>query len=853
MKSFLLLFFTVISLRLLAQQPTPQVEVNKDSGGNKIVGLIVDSVSNNPVEFATISLYRASNSKTPVNGEVTDDKGRFIIKKVGEGFYLLKISTIGYKDKWVTLQEVTNKIRNLNAGLIPLTPDAKVLNEVVVEGQKSLIEEKVDRLVFNAEKDLSSRGGDAADVLRKVPSLSVDLDGNVQLRGSSNIKVLINNKPSAIMAGSISDALKQIPADQIKSVEVITSPSARYDAEGSAGIINIVLKKNTLEGYSLTTDLSVGNRGGNLALIGNLKKKKLGLNLGGFGRAGFNPSENSFEQYTKTLPIIKTLQTGESNDQMIFGRYSLSMDYDISKRQSLNGGVRFGTRTMNREQDLNIMRYRNDTLFSNTNQYIDSRNPTFNYDINLDYLYIIKPQQEFSISTLYNRSTANTNFTNRPEDAPESQILENINENLNQEFTFQVDYQAPIKKNQLYELGGKAIVRTVNTDFSYLLGGQPFSDEDRPTGFLDYNQNIGAGYFSYTYTTKKKFNVKAGARYEYTSIVADQTSVDIPIPDYGSFIPSINVSKTFKGRYTTKLGYNKRIQRPGLQQLNPNRNLANPQNPIQGNPDLKPELTDNFEISGSASIKKLYANLSVFTRFTDDAITQVTLPITNEQNLNLSGRGITTYMNIGSENSTGVNAFANYSITPKWMINGGVEGYYSYIQGQAINYDNSVVKVSSSGWNVNGRLMSFATLKHGWQVQVFSFIRGGRVVALGREGGFGFYSLGVKKDFKGKKASLGLSAQNFLTRTISRVSYTDSPLFYQNSTSNLLVRGISINFSYKIGKMGMDAFSQPKKKAKGVKNDDVKDGDGGGGSGSGGPGGGSPGGGGSGGGGGGPR
>ncbi len=174
---------------------------------------------------------------------------------------------------------VTNG-QKLELGTIALSPDANMIKEVTVTSQRALIEEKVDRLVYNAENDITSRGGNAADLLRKVPLLSVDLDGNVTLRGSSGIKVLINGKPSAIMAGNVGDALKQIPADLIKSVEVITSPSAKYDAEGSAGIINIVMKKNTLEGF-LNIDGDVGNRGSKLGLNGSYRTGKVGFSLGG--------------------------------------------------------------------------------------------------------------------------------------------------------------------------------------------------------------------------------------------------------------------------------------------------------------------------------------------------------------------------------------------------------------------------------------------------------------------------------------------------------------------------------------------------------------------------------------------
>ena len=207
-------------------------------GSAKVSGVLTDSTTGKPVEYATVALINATTGK-PIDGAISDGRGRFTLKNLPEGEFKLQYSFIGYQTRNsapVTLAKNTD----MNLGSVTMAPDVQLLGEVTVTGQRAMIEEKVDRLVYNAEKDLTARGGDASDILRKVPMLSVDLDGNVSLRGSSNIRVLINNKPSTIVAASVADALKQLPADMIKSVEVITSPSAKYDAEGSAGIIIIV-------------------------------------------------------------------------------------------------------------------------------------------------------------------------------------------------------------------------------------------------------------------------------------------------------------------------------------------------------------------------------------------------------------------------------------------------------------------------------------------------------------------------------------------------------------------------------------------------------------------------------------
>jgi hypothetical protein len=304
-----ILFFFCSLHTLIAQFPmvgTPSTTANQSPKGNvKISGTLIDSSTVKSVEYATIALYKLPGNKA-VDGAVSDEKGKFSFTKIEAGEYKLQISFIGYQTKTLDKLNFT-KGQDFDLGAIKLNPSVKNLDEVTITGTTELIEEKVDRLVYNAEKDISSKGGDATDVLRKVPLLTVDLDGNVSLRGSQNVKVLINNKPSTIMASSVADAMKQIPADQIKTVEVITSPSAKYDAEGSAGIINIITKKNSLQGLNLNVDGGVGNRGSSLMLNGNYRKGKVGFTLGGFGRGNYNTiTKTKLDQSSRSWFLIES-------------------------------------------------------------------------------------------------------------------------------------------------------------------------------------------------------------------------------------------------------------------------------------------------------------------------------------------------------------------------------------------------------------------------------------------------------------------------------------------------------------------------------------------------------------------
>ncbi len=802
--------------RSMQEKPAAKIELdgNQPKGNSKISGNIVNDGLTTAVEFANIALI-SSITKKPVDGTMADEKGAFSMKRVAVGTYNIQVSFIGYDTKIIENIKV-EKGKDVELGVIKLKQSTKILDALVVSAEASMIEEKVDRLVYNAEKDLSARGGDASDVLKNVPMLSVDLDGNVTLRGSGNIRVLINNKPSTIVASSIADALKMIPADLIKSVEVITSPSAKYDAEGSAGIINIITKKSNLQGLNLNLDTGVGLRGSNLGLNGNYRQGKFGISMGGYGRGFYNTrSKTETEQLISTTGL-KTLQTSDGNQNGMFGRYNLGFDYELSKKQSLSAGVAFGTRAFNRDQLLTSNGFMNNIFKTSSIRDVYSVDNSHSVDMNLDYLRTFKPGQEWSISTQYSQNILINNFNSDLLNT-ENQILsrqKNINDNTNTELTFQTDFVNPIGARQQLEFGVKGVFREVNSEFEYQIAnptGSFSNDARNPSGFLNYSQNVMSGYASYLLTTKSKYSIKIGARYELTEIVADDRIGDIVIPAYQNLVPSINISKTIK-KTTLKTAFNRRIQRPGLEQLNPNFNLANPLNISFGNPNLNPELTSNLEFSLSRSIGKSYLNLSVFGRQSGNSINRVSSPSDT-----LAGAIVTTYENIGKEQTLGSNIYGNIFLSTKWTINGGVDFYYRYLEGQQVGLNGISQTISNGGIVASGRVMTTFRLKDGWGIQASGGMRGNRVNLQGSQGGMGMYSAGARKDFKNKKGSFGLGLDNFLGIMKIR-NTTEGPLLSQKSINYMYNSSVKFTFAYKIGNM---KFVETKKTKK-VKNDDVK-------------------------------
>jgi len=343
MKStFLIAAAILLSVSLLAQNHSKWQKKKEPAVKGKVTGILLDSMTNKPVEFATAILLEPHSGKE-INGIITNEKGQFKLI-VDVGTYDLNLSFLGYETKVLKGIKLTPKKPDVNLKKIIFSPESLTLSEVTVTGEASVIETKIDKIVYNAEKDVTNAGGDAADVLRKVPLLSVDMDGNVSLRGSSNIRILINGKPSGMFSVSVADALKSIPADQIKSVEVITSPSAKYDGEGSAGILNIITKKKRVQGFTGSVNSSVGTRLNNSTVNLSAAKGRFGISGGGSVHYSF-PSNGTFDfDRTDTLSdkqVRSLMQDGATRSSRIGFHGNVSAFYDINAYNAINSSLRF--------------------------------------------------------------------------------------------------------------------------------------------------------------------------------------------------------------------------------------------------------------------------------------------------------------------------------------------------------------------------------------------------------------------------------------------------------------------------------------------------------------------------------
>jgi outer membrane receptor for ferrienterochelin and colicin len=818
-----LLYLLVFTFFGIASGFAQQTVEKKESA--RIIGVAKDLKTGEPVGYATAALYKAGTDVS-TSGAVADGDGTFFITGFGLGEYELQVTFLGYETVKRTVN-INSLEGDINLGEIGMSDEGVALEEVTVQGQRELIEERVDRTIYKAENDKTTAGGDATDVLRRVPMLSVDLEGNVSMRGSANILVLIDNRPSAIAASSIADALRQIPADEIKAVEVITSPSARFDAEGTSGVINIVTKKNNLQGMTLNINSGIGLRGSNLGLQGSARKGKLGFSLGGFGRSGYNilgSFENNQVTNNPDGTVSTTIQSADTERREIFGRYNFGVDYEINDKNFLTGAVNVGLRNSeNWQNDFLTQNFLDDVLRGTQNRETNTIDNSNSIDVSLNYTKTFeKKGRELSFLTLYSTNNRENSFTNTLYEEDLEDIfsrLRNVNPSKNEEFTVQLDYVTPMdeKGTQILEYGAKNILRKAYSDFSYFLAqgaDGEFVELQDPTlsNEFSYDQNVTAGYVSYTFAFLKNYTLKPGVRYEYTTINADfKTDFEAEIPSYGTWVPSINASRKLKNGNLIKAAYNRRIQRPSLRFLNPNIEASNPQQLSQGNPELEPELTDNYELGYSTFIKGTTLNFTSFYRNTTGSIQPL-------RTVRADGVIYTTYENIGQEQAIGGSLFANVNINNKFSLNGGFDAYYALL-------DNGLTDpqfaAQNEGFVISGRIFGNYTLPKNWQAQIFTFARGRQVQLQGTSGGFAAYGLSFNKQFNEKRGSIGFGAENFLAKEFIIRNEIITPSIVQNSTNAIRNLNFKINFSYRIGKMSMN--QQPKRR-KSINNDDLKEG-----------------------------
>lgn len=819
--TILLLFTTCLSI--LAQRPQGRGGYQKaPSIKGKVTGSLVDSTTNEPIAFVSVALRNPKADKI-ITGTMTGEDGTFKLQDVPVGSYELIVAFVGYKKKTIPIT-TTLKKPDVSIGNFSLESDNLQLDEVTIEGEREVIENRIDKIVYNADQDVANIGGDGADVLRRAPLLSVDLEGNVSLRGSSNIQILVNGKPSSIFASNPADALRAIPADQIKSVEVITTPSAKYDGEGSAGIINIITKKKSVEGIAGSVNASLGNRS---------NRGSLNLN-GGRGRFGFNATGSTYFSWPLVGPRsfyredlvqgqLRTLtENGDQETQRIGFFANAGAYYDFNAFHSLNTSFRL--RGFSSDRDGSFFAEFNDPIqdiFQNYQRTSDNSQLVSGYEWSLDYTMKFPEQEERELAFAYkiDGDVSDQEFQIGQEDLLANDLSlfrdeRNFNDGNNQENTIQIDYTHPISKKFKVETGAKSVLRAVNSQFSYdefNTNTNQYETDNARTDDFDYDQDVIAGYLSSNVKFGEKWGLVAGARYETTRIAGRFANQETTFEnDYGNLLPSVILSYKLGKASTTKASYTRRIQRPSLRFINPFVQIANNRDISQGNPELDPELTDQYELSFNTFVKRISINASVYFRQTTGIIESIL-------NVNDEGVSVTTFQNVGTGNSIGFNFFSSATLFKIWTLRGGFN-LFTYDATGTINGQ----ELSREALLFNGNINSSIKVSDSWTIDMFGFYRAPRQTLQGFNPSFTIFSMGIQKKIWKDRGALGIRIVEPFFEFKEFASELRGENYFQSSEFNIPFRSFGINFSYKFGKLD---FKQRRRSSK-IRNTDLKEGGG---------------------------
>lgn len=791
-----LLFLLLFLQQVLVAQDRRSAETE-----GKITGRIVDTDTEMPLEFAAVSVYTAQDT-TLATGGTTDAKGQFDIP-VKLGTYLLKVEFISYSPRWIDPVELSTDQRTVNMGTLTLSADATVLQEVEVRAEKSQLQMALDKKIFNVGKDLASTSGNAAEVLDNIPSVTVDVDGNVSLRGSEGVRILVDGKPSGLVGVRGSDGLRSLPANMIDQVEVITNPSARYEAEGMTGIINIVLKKQRKQGLNGSFDVSTGvpnNHGAGINL--NLRRNKFNL----FTNYGFRyrTSPGVGYQYQELLRN-DTLNIVEQFSDRSRGGWSnsirLGADYFFNDRNTLTTSFMYRNGRENNTSRLEYYDYfqsypDNPTGITVRTQDELELEPNLEYALNYKRTFQ-REGQEWTTSIQYRRSTESEDADYRetffnadfsPDGSPEL-LQRSANDESEKSLLLQTDYVHPFGKEGRFEAGYRGSLRQIDND--YLV--EEWADDRWQTltnlsNDFNYDENIHAVY-AILGNKPGRFSYQFGLRMELSDVLTEllQTG-ERNDRTYTNFFPSAHFTYEVGEGNNFQLSYSRRLRRPRFWDLNPFFTFSDARNIFRGNPNLDPEFTDVFELGYVRYWNKLTLSSNLYYRHSEGVIQRI--QTLEEQDGDLIT--IRQPENLATEDAVGYELLVSADPTDWWRIDGSANFFHSRIDGSNIN---QIFVREAFSWF--GRLNSRLTLWKNLDTQIRFNYRAPQQTAQGERKSMSFIDLAFSRDVLKNKGTLTLSIRDvFNGRKYRYTNFGDN--FFSEGLHQRRARSISLNFNYRL-------------------------------------------------------
>lgn len=832
--SILSLFTCLLSATAFAQ--TPATDTAKQAGqtntpkpanatpaaqptGGTVSGILVDN-QNKPVAYATVTLLRQDS--TVVNGDLTKDDGSFSISPTGTGSFILSISAIGLKSRFIPNIQVGPGSMKKNLGNIKASASTNNLKEVDIVAEKPIMQMDVDKKVFNVEKNITTAGGSATDVLSNVPAVSVDVDGNVSLRNNSNVTILIDGKPATLLGSDQASALQSLPASSIESVEVITNPSAKYDAQGPTGIINIVTKKDGRLGVngSITLGAGTGDKY-NGAFSLNVRKGKWNVFTNDNFRlnSNYNNTTTDIQYNTTSSYYDHSYEHAQRHFDGSFNTVGASYDFDKNNTLTLTQNVNimnFGNTDTSNARIFKGPGYQN--LDSMIQRYSNANGGPLSLSSSLDFKRKFKKKGEeltvdatFANANIYRTQNYTTNYTNLAANSTYFTTEQAPAQGNNQTFTAYADYTDPLfTKNGKLGFGAKTQIynfKSYNNPLERIDTGQQFADYSILTNFK-YNQQVHAAYINWN-DQLGKFSYQVGVRGEYSQYSGTDsvTSTLHFTQNYPlSLFPSAFVSYQLPSQQSIYLNYSRRTNRPSFFQLMPYLDLSNPAIISQGNPGLKPEFIHNIEFSYSkATTRGDNFILSAYYTYTQNLSERVTRLITGsaEDNmLNLQqfiGKQYSTTLNVASGTTYGAEATGHVSILPFWDATLD----FNFFQNQIIigNIDTAFKAYVSDnqGFSWFGKVNTTIKLPKNFSIQLNGNYESSKPLAQGTLKEVYWMDAAIRKNFWKNKATLVLNCSDvFNTRkytTITNIPNLYNETYYRNRET----RVGNITFTYRFG------------------------------------------------------
>ncbi|MBE9586437.1 TonB-dependent receptor [Mucilaginibacter sp. JRF] len=776
-----------------------------------IVGRVIDSVTRKPLDFITVSVF--NDAGVALASGYTNAGGAYKLSVKKAGKIRIVYSFVGYAEQELTVLLTQQQILNIKD--IKLSPDVKNLDEVQILAAKKLLVQRPGMLIYNAGNDPSNKGGTAADVLRKAPVLSVDARGNVSMRGSGNIKILVDGKYSGQMARSPADALNMMPADVIQSVEVITTPSAKYDAEGAAGVINIITKKGNKQ-FSGSLEAAVSNWEQVLNPRIAVANKKWNINANAHLHRLRMKSVNDYQRVNMDGGSTTSVLDQHIVEENVapHGSASVTVDYAADSLNQISFGVTswFGNWPDNSRLNSKVT-LPNGEVAEMYNQVINSQGKYLGADINIGYTHKFKkPGQEVTLLAQMSPSRDNSRYNSNQTSTDNALLYRELNNSLtnNREWTFQADYLQPIGNSNKYsfEGGAKVISRKVSNNYNVAGSSESQPDVLEPiadrTNIFDYKQDVVAGYMIFKFNFPGNWYAETGARVEGTFLKGDFISGGNSFSkNFTNIVPTATVSKKLSDAQTLSLSYTKRLTRPYIWDLNPNANASDPKNIVTGNPQLDPEMAHQAELSYSISLNSgLSFNPAIFWKQTNNSIEDITT-------VGADGISVTSKQNLAANRQFGLNMSASIPINKKW-------GFNTNINVTKLDFKSTVLQIISNGWGSEFNVNTTYKLPRNLSLQAFGTYNTRTITLQGYETRNYYYTFAAKKEITAQKITLTLATINPFTKAVQQTEVVRSSSFYGSSLNREYNQTIKLTVGWEFGKL----FKQTESKK--IQNDDVK-------------------------------